>query len=133
MRYKLSLRLFSKHFKAAEITAQITWRAKITQSIGDLRNTPKGQPLVGLYDETYCLFEITHDSKESLEDCVSRVLEEISPFHKLISEIRAHGGRAEFFVGWFAESDGGFSLDNKIISLLVSSGIDFVMAIYSSE
>jgi hypothetical protein len=49
-----------------------------------------------------------------------------------LTELRSTGGRVEYFLGLFIDSNGGFGLDHEQMKSIGSTGIDLSLDIYNA-
>lgn len=128
--HSLSLRFFSDAIGPSEIAGELGMIAKISQTRGDQRRTPKGAALDGVYAHSYCTFDIPLLPGESLEDTIQRFCGEFQGRRGIFVRVAASGGRCELFVGWFVARNSGATLSRQLLEELASLKLDLALDIY---
>lgn len=132
-RFAVSLRFFGDSADPAEISTQLGWKPKWNHKIGEPRINPKGVPLGGVYDSSYCSFNLTRLDKEELNETLGRVVQELLHYKELFHRIRADGGRSEFFIGWYSPGNTGDSFDYGLLGKLAELQIDLALDVYGED
>ncbi|HET9428291.1 MAG TPA: hypothetical protein VFO69_08025 [Allosphingosinicella sp.] len=94
-----------------------SWRA------GEPRTRPKGQPLGGNYRETYCAFDVGRGEDGELASCLLDAVTEFEAAKAFFQQIRATGGRINFYVTW-RPGNRGEVFDIGLMSRMAEVGID---------
>ncbi len=94
--------------------------------------SPKGVSLGGVYETSYCSFEIPQQTGEELSEMLDRVTNELTPHLELLSKIRACDGRIEFFIGWYSEGNTGDVFSYELMRKLGELGVDMAFDIYGA-
>src|SRR5215813_11173264 len=110
--FALSLRLWHPTQRAEGVISTLQLPIRFYHSVGDARRTPKGAPLEGTYEETYCCFRLEEKMRARLEQCISRWCKSLRQHHDFLGIFVQSGGKIEFYVSVFLEGDRGFELDN---------------------
>jgi len=102
---------------------------------GARRQTPKGSLLEGTYPETYWYAELIDGREQSsgevsLEDFLVAISQQLQPYDDFISRIRREGGRVEFFIGLYGDSNYGFDLATPLMNSLSELGISLGFDVY---
>lgn len=132
-KFKISLRFFGKSFDPHELSAQLGIEATYIRKIGERRITPKGTILDGVYDESYCSFDIGRNAKEGLCEVLERAANSLLCHKDLFHRIRGSGGRIEMFIGWFSSGNSGEVLPYDFMAKLGDLGIDLALDVYGSD
>lgn len=133
-RFAVSLRVFSRSVDpAAEICARLELKPKWQHKIGEPRMNPKGIPLGGVYDSSYCSFNLTRLDDEDLHEMLDRVVDSLLQHKELFHQIRNNGGRSEFFIGWYSPGNTGDSFSYSLLSKLGDLQIDLAFDVYGKE
>ena len=77
VRYSTSLRIFTKTVDPDEICRTLGKTAKVKNKIGEARTTLKGQPLEGVYERSYCVFELPPREGEELHTLLARSVDDL--------------------------------------------------------
>lgn len=83
-------------------------------SVGEQRQTPKGNILEGKYKETYCCFELNESSSEDIAAALGFANQELMRSHELVEEITRTYGRIEFYIS--LSKGQGFELESSVVS-----------------
>jgi len=129
-RFAVSLRVFSKSVEPTEIAAQLGLEPKWKHKIGEPRTTPKGVPLDGVYDSSYCSFPLIRLGEEELHEMLNRTADGLLPHKDLFCRIRDEGGCVEYFVGWYSKGNTGDKLSCSLLGKLGELQIDLALDIY---
>lgn len=127
--YRVSLRITHPSIRADEISRQLDLPADISWSSGDERRTPKGSLLKGTRKESYFCIQFPAVNS-SLEQSILSAISLLMKSKDQLLRIRSTGGQLEFFVSWFKESNGGFTLDLELLTLLAALNINLALDIY---
>ena len=103
------------------------------------RNTPrtdiKGNPLPGVYTESFFGFAFSEDAESSenvsLESSIEKILDALQPFRDQLKNLSAMGGDAAFFIGLFIEDNAGLVLDRSLLERITAYGMSLEFDIYS--
>jgi hypothetical protein len=121
--YRVSLQVFHPSADPADIARRLGRPAVRSWSVGESRHTPVGTPLPGAYRETYCAFDIAQGEDGELARCLSAAVADLQDATSLFHELRASGGRANFYVSWTTGERGEiFSTD--LLSSIAELGVD---------
>ncbi|MEH6418361.1 DUF4279 domain-containing protein [Pseudomonas sp. CGJS7] len=128
-RYRISLRITHPSIASGRISKELGLIPKFCYTSGDQKLTPKGEVLPGIRKESFWTYELvaTDEPFEQTLEAFNSTLKDKEPF---LNEINQTGGRLEYFVGWFATGDSGFSLAPHLLSQLVAIGIKLTINVY---
>lgn len=132
-RFSVSLRLFTKTVEPDEICALLGLGAKWKNKIGEPRVNPKGTPIGGFYESSYCSFRLVQIDGERLHDMLNRVAENLAKHKQLFHRIRDEGGRTEFFVGWYSPGNTGDTFSHGLLEKFADLKIDLALDVYGGE
>lgn len=115
-----------------DITAAIGFTPKRCWKAGEPRTTPTGRRLEGTNRETYWYTKMCGSEmpRSSLSAAIDSSLDKLSMYRTFLQEIRATGGRSEFFVGWFFGSQAGETFLYSTLSRMAELGIDLSLDNY---
>ena len=129
-RFAVSLRVFSQTIDPSEICTQLGLVPKWRHKIGEPRVNPKGVPLGGFYDSSYCSFSLIRQGEEELHEMLDRIVGELLPHKDLLCRIRDDGGRTEFFIGWYSTGNTGDTFTCTLLRRLGELQIDLALDVY---
>lgn len=133
-RFAVSLRVSSQSsIDLAELCVPIGLEPKWHYKAGEPRMTPKGTPLDGVYDRSYCSFRLTGFDDEELHEMLVRVVDDLLQHKEIFRRIREDGGRAEFFIGWFSSGNTGDTFSHDLLRKMGELKIDLALDVYGSE
>ena len=131
-RYSFSLRLRHPFMAPQDITDALglqpsrSWRGR------EPRSMPTGTPLSGVNSDIYWTTKLGEGSwpPTSLPTAIGAALDELSDRRAFLHQIRAEGGQAEFFIGWFFEGQSGDTLPYGLLAQAADLGIDLSFDVY---
>ncbi|AGG89781.1 DUF4279 domain-containing protein [Rhodanobacter denitrificans] len=132
-RFKISLRFFGSSFDPSDLSTELGIKPTRMWKAGERRTTPKGRELEGIYDESYCTFNIERHGEENLSETLERALASFGQYKDIFHRICIEGGRIEFFIGWFSVGNSGDTLPYKLMSKLAELEIDLALDVYGSN
>lgn len=136
--YKVSLRITHPTMDPHIITGTLGKEPFRSWQAGSPRKTPKGDPLEGVYKETYWSARLTKNESISSEEVPleSFLLEETNLFKNhssFLGNIKDSGGKIEYFIGVFGNSNMGCEFNTELLTSINNLGIELSLDIYSSE
>ena len=132
--FRIGLRLRHPAFDPRQITEALGIKPKRAWKAGELRKTPKGTPLTGVYPDSYWYAQIAVGRWPlELNEAIYVTLQKLIPNRSFFHDIRADGGVAELFIGWFFENQSGDVLAHQCLALAGDLKIDLSFDIYSPE
>ena len=120
----LRFKLFNNVVELSEICNELGLEPGRKWFIGEPRTTPKGDPLPGVYDCSYCYFKFPHQENEQLHETLDRICDTMEPHLNLFRRIRNAGGKIECFVMWVSIGDTGETFSNELLCKMSTLGID---------
>jgi hypothetical protein len=132
--FRISLRVRHPAMDPAQISETLAIKPWRFWKAGERRQPPKGTLLSGLNRDTYWTAEIAagrwplnvgeaiHDSLKKLVHCRS-----------FLHQIRAEGGAAELFIGWFFENQSGDVLTHQCLALAGDLQVDLSFDVYPPD
>jgi hypothetical protein len=132
-RFAASLRVYSQAITPSEISTQLSLKPKWQHTVGEPRMNPKGVPLGGTYDSSYCSFSLIHQGDEELHEMLDRITGELLPHKDLFCRIRNDGGRTEFFIGWYSTGNTGDTFNSTLLQKLGELQIDLAFDVYGES
>ena len=130
--YYVSFRATHPTLDPAEIAGQLGLEAKVSWAAGAPRKTPKGTPLGGLREESYCAFTIGSSDDGALAECLEAAVARLRHAGDFLREIRATGGSLMFYVSWFTDGDTGEVFDAALLRDMADLGIELGINAYSA-
>jgi hypothetical protein len=133
-RYSFSLRLRhpSREPQTATnvlgLTPSRIWRA------GDARTTPQGDPLEGVYKDSYWTATVAEGRSQEIDlpTAIGNVVERLWPNRQFLIDFVDSGGIAEFFIGWFFdEGNFGDVFDWRLFERLAQMRINLSFDVYA--
>jgi len=131
-RYAVSFRIWHPELDPSEISAKLLLTQDISWAVGDVRRSPKGKVLGGERQETYWSHALPSGPDTGLADCLETFTQRLEPYAEYLKEIRADGGRIEYFIGWFSGPNSGELLSHQLLVKLSALGIDLAFDIYGA-
>jgi hypothetical protein len=108
---------------------QPEWKRKI----GEPRTTPTGVLLGGVYDWSYCTFNLIPHADEELHEMLDRVVDGLLQHEALFRRIQDGGGSTEFFIAWYSTGNTGDTFGNALLSKLGVLRIDLALDVYGES
>lgn len=128
--FALTLRIYHPRYRPEEIAEKIGMIPAVANGVGDIRATPSGTPLNGIYKETYCAFKIQRKTAGYFVETLRQVACQLSPKSNIFEDFNRTGGRCEIYVGVFVKGSSGFTLSAKDLTLLVRTGLEISVEYY---
>ncbi len=129
-RYDVSLRIRHPNITPEEICKVLGMTARHQWTAGASRKTPKGTPIKGTYDSTYCSFRLDHPTDMRLADFLSQCNKRFRPYQEFFKKIRSTGGSLDYFVGWYSNASSGELFSANLLSELADLKIDLGLDVY---
>lgn len=129
----ISLRLRDAHRDVGALLADwglVVGRAWVA---GTPRETPRGNPLEGVYADSYAYARLPILDDSDLSDCLVSILDDMASYAESLVEFVDSGGFAELFVQWHFESNSGDVLDWKLLERLASHRLSLSLDIYPEQ
>ena len=129
--YHVSLRVTHPTLDAATITAQLRMSAKFCWTAGKPRKTPKGTPLEGVHEESYCTFDLGSGDDGELAKCLNAAIENLKAEGEFLRDVRKAGGSLMFYAFWHPNRDDtgevfGTDLLRNMADLGIELGINVI-------
>lgn len=132
--FRISLRLRHPAMDPGQISRALAIEPKRFWKAGEPRQTPKGTPLDGINRDTYWTAEIAAGRWPSnLSEAIHDSLKKLVRCRSFLHQIRAEGGAAELFVGWFFENQSGEMLTHPCLALAGDLQIDLSFDVYPPD
>ena len=132
-KYEVSFRIHHPAMDPELITSKLGLEPQNKWAAGAPRKTPKGTPLKGVYESSYCTFRLRPSKKIQLADFLKDFNKSLYKHKRFLKSIRSTGGKLEYFIGWFSNKDSGEIFDLELLGELVELGVDLSVAVYGSE
>jgi hypothetical protein len=136
-RYSISLRLTHPSIDPAAISKALKLKPSRSWRAGDVRTTPTGSPLKGMWRETYWtsgnLLRGKWPRGKDLRDAIDELVRQFRARKNFFHKVRDEGGRIEFFIGWFFLGNSGDVLDCDLLARLAELRIDLSFDIYPPD
>lgn len=128
----ISMRILHPKLSAEEITAIMRCEPDRAESVGAPRTTPKGQPLEGIYSESFWMKKF--DVREStLRWAIVKALTLAESVPNATRQLASGGGRVEFFIGWFIDKNTDDVLPFDLLKKLADLQIDLSFDVYNGS
>jgi hypothetical protein len=132
--YRHSLSLRARHdtadlsiiLQTLEMPAARIWKA------GEPRLTPKGTPLEGIYDASYCSIKLP--LKDDLPASLMLAVDALAKHWTFLEELREGGVKLAFSIGWFSEGQSsGDTLDLDLLQKIADQKISLELNFYAPD
>lgn len=130
--YYVSFRATHPTLDPAEIAGQIGLGAKASWAVGEPRKTPKGTPIGGIREESYCAFDIGSSDDGSLAECLQTAVARLKRAGDFLREIRSTGGSLMFYVSWYTSGDTGEVFETALLRDMADLGIELGINAYGA-
>ena len=139
-RFDASLRVWHPSLDPRLIASALSMRPQRSCKVGDRRRSPKGRLLPGYEKQSFCSFPVIGGGAAGAEamtaaefaTAVDRFLDRLSRKAQFMREIRAGGGGADLFVGWFFTIFAVLPLEHGWLGKLGELEIDLNLDTYAS-
>ena len=122
--YSVSLRITHPTLAAAELCRGVNREAEFSWSVGEQRRTPKGAPLLGVREESYCSFQLRRDGRDGeLARCLSEAVDALERSKGFLDDLRSTGGSVEFYCFWYPNGDTGEVFDPRLLRRMADLNI----------
>ncbi len=128
----ISMRILHPKLSAEEITAIMKCEPDRAESVGAPRTTPKGQPLDGIYSESFWMKKF-NVRKSSLRQAIEKALTLAESVPSATLQLTRGGGRIEFFIGWFIDKNTGDVLPFDLLKKVGDLQIDLSFDVYNGS
>lgn len=128
--FKVSLRLRHPKMNPDVISSELSLSSQFMYMARQRRKTPKGNLLSGFNKDSYWTCEMEYARGEGLADGLRASLSKLEKKSSFLKKFRATGGHAEFFIGWFVNSNCGEVLDSDLLRRLADLKIDLSFDVY---
>ncbi|GIU36787.1 hypothetical protein TUM4644_37570 [Shewanella colwelliana] len=128
----VALKISHPNIKAQVITNRLDLEPTSSHDVGDIRVTPKGRVLEGVYGDTYWSLDLCDNRRIDAEDIqfeefIEQQNKKLAVNREFFDEIRKSGGVIEYFVGWF--SSGSINMNIFLEPKLMKSTADLNISI----
>ena len=128
--YHVSLRVTHPTLDPAEIAGQVGFDAKAKWAAGEPRKTPKGRPLRGIREQSYCALAIGSGDDGALAECLDTAVARLKHAGEFLRQIRATGGSLMFYVSWVSSGDTGEVFGTALLRDMADLGIELGINVY---
>jgi hypothetical protein len=130
--YSISLRIDHPSMDPTELTNRLGLAPDSAWRVGDPRTTRRGVRLQGTRDRTFWAVRLVNGepADPTLAVALARVVRDLGAHAELFGRLRADGGRAELFVGWFFDGNSGDELPAQLLADLGRLGLDLSFDVY---
>jgi hypothetical protein len=129
-KYTISLRIEHPNIDPDEISTRLSLAPDTSWIAGSGRRTPAGRMLEGHHKKTYWSYILEEDSDIDLADQLHNFAYTIEPHKSFFRDIRATGGKSEFFIGWFSNASSSEVFSYQLLSKLAELEIDLALNVY---
>ena len=129
----MSLRIWHPCYDPEFISSKIEMEPKHAWKANTPRRSPDGHFVEGVYDSTYCSFPLNDSSDVSLPVYIKKCSRSLYRHKDFFHDIRASGGRVEYFIGLFLQNDSGETFDVTLLKDLADLQIELGLCLYLPE
>ncbi|MEW8556866.1 MAG: hypothetical protein AB2588_02715 [Candidatus Thiodiazotropha sp.] len=115
---------------AETICREIGIKAYRKWSAGDMRSTPTGRKLDGVYEETHCTFRLDHEGFGDISTFLSNQTSTVKSKKQFFKKVIASGGNIEYFIGWDLHGNTGDTFSHELLRELADLGISLSFDLY---
>ena len=129
--FTISFRVRHPVYPHHVIVQSLDMAPKFAHTVGAPRMTPRGEPLDGVYKETYCSFSLIDRQNGWFTDGVNQALPSLASHREFLRSISDTGGCAELYVGVFVDGDTtGFTMDIEMMAALADLRVQLSAEFY---
>ncbi len=132
-KYTVSFRVEHPEISPHEISAKLSLIPSTSWMAGDRRRAPNDIQLNGRYKTTYWSYTFKESRDMALADSLESFTMGLEPHKEFLLQIRSTGGRCEYFIGWFSDSNSGEIFTYQLLSKIASLQIDLALDIYGTK
>ena len=129
-KYDVSFRVRHPSMDPDLICSTLGLEAKSKWKAGSERKTPKGKPLLGKYEFSFCTFSLKHPKDIHIADFLKFYNKKLNKQKYFLNSVRVSGGSLEYFIGWYTNENCGEVFDVELLKNLVDLGIEISLDIY---
>jgi hypothetical protein len=130
-RFKISLRFRHPRRELSGCSSEFGLMPTRQWSAGQGRTSPRGEPLKGLWDESYWTTSLEIEPDEAIEIALARIAQWLSHHAPFLSTHSISGGSTGLFIGFFLEGfNSGFSLEPSLLAQYTSLGVALEFDLY---
>lgn len=130
--FSVSLRFFSLNIDPDIICQQLQCVPKWKYKMGDLRKTPDGRALGGVYDRSYCSFKLAGRQSVEFHEFLEETIADLFKYKSTFDWVADSGGRSELFIGWDSPGNTGGVFESALLRKLGELNIDLALDVYGS-
>lgn len=129
-KFSLAFRVFHPKASIADIDTAVGRKADYKQEVGKPRKTPKDEPLKGVYDQTYCCYELVEGRRNTFEKSLRKWTRTFGKRKAALKKLRRSGGRLEYYLVLLLEGNAGIVLEDLDLREMSVLGIQLALDIY---
>ena len=130
-RFKISLRFRHPKMELSGCSSEFGLIPTRQWCVGQERSTPRGEPLEGLWGESYWTTPLDIEPDEVFEVALIRIAQWLSRHTSFLSAHSISGGTAALFIGLFLRGFScGFSLEPSLLAGYTSLGVALEFDVY---
>lgn len=136
--FSIQVRIWHPNIDPAFITEKLGITPDVTAKAGNVRTTPKGNPLSGTYAESYWHASPFNRGECSstdylAEDLLIEVLTILKPHQQFLLLLREQGARIHLQISSFSGRNYAFEFSPEFLSDCASIGVSLVHDVYSCQ
>lgn len=131
--FDVSLRITHPSIDPREIGTKLSLVPHFSYKAGDKRKTPKGNPLPGNFKHSFWFYKLPKKKDASLPKVLKDMNELLRKNSSYLKGLQTNGGKLEYFIGWFSESNSGESLDWELLKECADLRINLAFDVYGPE
>lgn len=130
--FTISLRVKHPVYSELLIVESLGMTPRVSHAAGAPRTTPTGQPLDGLYKETFCVCNLIDQQRGWFVEGVSELLPSLAKHREFLSSIADTGGSSELYIGVFVDGSdsAGFTLGTSVMEALADLRVQLAAEFY---
>lgn len=128
--YRLALRIWHPVFPPERISNELGFPIGGGWAVGSTRKSVTGD-ILSPQTMTYWTSPFEPENPDGLSGIILALCRRLDPQVAFLREIRATGGRIEFFVGWFSGTHSGETLEFSLLQMVGRLEADLALDVYA--
>lgn len=125
-----ALRINHPILTSDKVTEMVGWTPSISWSVGDRRLSRDGQPLKGVRESTYWVYDFQGSTAYSSGASFRRISRQLLKRRQAICDLVSTEGKIELLIGIFVSKSCGLTLETEVMEALASMSIKVAFDIY---
>lgn len=133
-RFEISLRLVHPSADLSSCSEELGLQPFRLCRSGEPRTTPRGNPLKGLWHDSYWTSSLDVSTCNGLEDALMEVARRLTEHQRFFARHTESGGAASLFIGFFLDRlNTGLSLTPELLAKYSSLGVALEFDLYGPD